>query len=205
MIGFARQSLGYSRLVTILKIVLPLSALVMLSLVFLLARTIDPTQAISTASIDVEDRARDPRLSGARFAGVTDDGAALTILTDTARSDPDGALRLDVRGLNMQIEARDGITLNAQAARGNIDRGDGRFSMSGGLSIQVSPGYRLSSTELRGQLDRTEIVAPDAVHGRAPAGQISAGSMRMTAQTQDEGRYLLVFDGGVRLLYTPEN
>ena len=107
----------YSRTVGILKVVLPLTALVLLSLVFLTARTIDPRLAITTAEIDVEDRARDPRLSGARFAGVTEDGAALTIVAETARSDPHAALKLDVTGLTLHLEGQSGEDLMAEAAR----------------------------------------------------------------------------------------
>ena len=198
-----RRRSGPSRLIGVLKVVLPLTALVLLSLVFLLARTIDPTQAIATAEIDVQDRARDPRLSGARFAGVTEDGAALTIRAESARSDPSGAMRLTVTGLELVLEGDGGETFEARAARGVIDRGLGRFEMSGGLEIITTPGYRLTTQRLTGLLDSTLVQAPMAVSGRAPAGDITAGRMEMHADSTTGTGYQLVFAGGVRLNYLP--
>jgi Uncharacterized protein conserved in bacteria len=191
--------------VGILKVVLPLTALILLSLVFLLARTVDPSQAITNAEIDVEDRARDPRLSGARFAGVTEDGAALTIVAETARSDPGATMRLDVTGLDLRLEGEDGETLHATAERGIIDRGRGTFEMDGGLDLRVSPGYSLTTERIAGLLDTTRVRAPGAVSGTAPAGTLSAGNMEMRTDSGDRTGYLLVFGGGVRLNYLPEN
>jgi len=199
------QPSRYSRIVAILKVVLPLTALVLLSLVFLLARTIDPTRGIPMAEIDVEDRARDPRLSGARFAGVTEDGAALTIQTETARSDQAAALRLEVTGLDLRLEGMNGEDLFARAESGVLDRGTGRFEMTGGLEIVTTPGYRLSSDLLTGLLDSTRIESPGPVTGSAPAGEISAGNMIMRTNSNDGAGYMLVFGGGVRLLYPPDN
>jgi len=199
----SRQRGGPSRLVGVLKVVMPLTALVLLSLVFLLARTIDPTQAIATAEIDVEERARDPRLSGARYAGVTEDGAALGIRAETARSDPTGAMRLTVTGLELSLQGADGEDFEARSARGVIDRGLGRFEMSGGLEIVATPGYRLTTQRLTGLLDSTLMHAPMAVSGQAPAGEITAGRMELRAESAPGTGYRLVFAGGVRLNYLP--
>lgn len=199
------QPSRYSRLVAILKVVLPLTALVLLSLVFLVARTIDPTQAIPLAEIDVEDRARDPRLSGARFAGVTDDGAALTIKTETARADQAVALRMEVTGLDLRLEGLNGEDFFARAQTGVLDRGTGRFEMSGGLEISTTPGYRLSSARLTGLLDSTRIESPGPISGAAPAGEITAGTMAMRTDSSGGAGYRLVFGGGVRLLYRTDN
>ena len=195
----------HSRVVGILNVVLPITALVLLSLVFLLARTVDPRAAISNAEIDVEDRARDPRLSGARFAGVTEDGAALTIVAETARSDVTAAMRLEVTGLDLLLESETGGTVHAAAAEGIIDRGRGTFSLDGGLDFSAAPGYRLATEQLTGLLDSTSLRAPGPLTGSAPAGQISAGSMELRAGDAGSGGYVLVFGSGVRLNYQPEN
>ena len=195
----------YSKLVSILKVVLPLAALILLSLVFMLARTVDPSEAISNAEIDVEERARDPRLSGAHFAGVTDDGAALTIRAETARTDQDATVRFEVTGLSLLIEGADGERMEAQAEAGVIDRGNGTFVMRGGLELSVTPGYSLQTQRLSGLLDTTLIRAPSEVSGTAPAGTITAGRMELHGDSGDGTGYVLVFGGGVRLNYQPEN
>ena len=195
------RRIAYSRIVGILKIALPLVALVLLSLVFLLARTVDLTQAVRYATVDVQDLARDPRLSGARFAGVTTDGAALTIQSETARSDPGGALRLNVTGLQLRIENDAGLVVAAQAESGAIDRARGVFEMSGGLRVQTAQGYDLHTERVLGALDRTRLIADRGISGAAPAGVLQAGRMEIIPDPDDAGGYVLVFRDGVRLNY----
>ncbi len=60
---------------------MPLAALAILSTLFLVARTIDPSDAIKFTDLDVEDRLRDPRMTAPTYAGVTSDGA----VTDRGR------------------------------------------------------------------------------------------------------------------------
>lgn len=194
---------GYSGVVGVLKLVLPLTALVLLSLVFLLAETIDPMRGISSAGIDVADRARDPRLSGARYAGVTADGAALTINAQTARTDPNAVLRLDIQGLELSVSGGEGEGLRARAEQGELDRAGQTFDMSGGIEISAAPGYLLNTDRLTGSLEQTRIEAPGRVHGQAPAGDIEAGNLTLIADSASETGYRLVFGGGVRLLYQP--
>lgn len=193
----------HSRVVGFLKIALPLIALVLLSMVFLLAETVDHSQAIRSATVDVEDLARDPRLSGARFAGVTEDGAALTIRAETVRSDPAATMRLNVSGLALAIDGQSDETFRVRAAEGVVDRGSGTFSMQGALEIEATPGYRLRADSLFGLLDNTLVEVHGAITGEAPAGLISAGNMVLRANSGAETGYTLVFGGGVRLIYQP--
>lgn len=198
------QLSGYSRFIGWMRLLLPLAALVLLSMVFLLARAVDPERALSEAPIDVEERARDPRISGVRFAGMTDDGAALRLVTETARSDPQAVLRFEVTGLEVSLEGQSGEGFLARAESGALDRGAGTFEMDGGVHIEASPGYRLMTASVNGALDRTLIEVPGTLSGAAPAGLIEAGHMRIRSQPGDESRYSLVFGGGVRLVYMPE-
>lgn len=193
----------YSRMIGLLKLVLPLVALVLMSMVFLLARPVDPSRAIEMAEIDVEERARDPRISGARFAGVTNDGAALRILTESARTDPLAMLRFQVTGLELHLEGPHGESVQARAASGAIDRGLGTFTMDGQVEISASPGYRLQTRGITGFLDTTRIEVPGMLTGTAPAGEITAGNLLVDTVRQDPATYKLVFSGGVRLIYQP--
>ena len=81
----------HSALVGWLKIVLPLTALGLLSTLFLVSRTIDPSDAIPFATVDIEDRIRQPRLTLPTWAGVTDDGSAMTVTATEARPLPGGS------------------------------------------------------------------------------------------------------------------
>ena len=195
--------LDRSTVVAALKLILPLGALGLLSMVFLLASPVDPTRAVETAEIDVADRARDPRLSAARFAGVTDDGTAIRLEAGAARSDPGAALRFQVEGLVLRLDGSDGRTLTARADSGLIDRAAGRFTMQGDLRIAQGDGIELSARSASGMLDRTRIEAEGPVLGRMQGAELQAGRLIVTARPAEPGRLQLVFRQGVRLIYQP--
>ena len=210
MATLAARLIDRSRIVAAAKLILPLTALGLMSMVFLLADPVDPGRAIETAGIDVADRARDPRLSAARFAGVTDDGGALRIEAVTARSDPDATLRFQVEGFGLWLDRAGQGSLTARALDGLIDRGRGEFRMDGEIRITADPGYDLTAARIHGQLDRTLIRVEGPITGQAPAGRITAGSLTVTAPApgHDAGQHAnagnrLVFRGGVHLIYHP--
>jgi lipopolysaccharide export system protein LptC len=202
-----RGLLDRSRVVGALRLLLPLTALGLLSMVFLLASPIDPSRAIDQAPIDVQDRARDPRLSAARFAGVTDDGTAIRIEAGAARSDPGATLRFQVQDFGLWLDPSDatapGDGLSARSDTGQIDRGQGRFQMAGSIRLTADPGYDLTAARIDGLLDRTRIEIAGPVAGTAPAGEIRAGSLLVQAANTESGSYRLVFRDGVRLIYQP--
>ena len=78
----------YSRVIAWLKILLPLVALGILSILFLVARTIDPAQNLPFADVDIAEITRDQRVSRPNFSAVTADGAAITLSASTARPVP---------------------------------------------------------------------------------------------------------------------
>ena len=84
----------HSRMVFLLKVILPLAALAILSTLFLISRTIDPSAAIPYATVDVADRIREPRMTAPAYAGVTADGASLTVTADQASPDTGAASAL---------------------------------------------------------------------------------------------------------------
>lgn len=192
----------HSRLVAWAKVLLPLTALVSLSLLFLLARTINPEDAIPYAQVDVEERIREPRVTAPAYAGVTADGAALTIRAAEARPGAEGsenaASATAVDGL---LETPDGGTAHLTANAARLDEVAGRMLFSGGVTVETSTGYTVTMPEAATALTRTEIESGgDEVTAKGPPGDLRADHMRLTEQA---GGYLLVFNGSVRLIYQP--
>ena len=197
-----RAWIGHSQLVRTVKLVLPLAALAILSTLFLLPRPVDPTRAIPLFGIDIEDLARDPRVTTASYAGVLDDGGALTVTAATLRTDQDGFSRLNATGLDMQLDTPDGARLELRADSGRIDQGTDLLTLRGNVVLADATGYRLRTEHLTVALDRTWLSATTPVAGEAPAGRLNAGGMELTRG--DDGAHLLVFTGGVELVYRPD-
>lgn len=189
----------HSRLVGFLKITLPLAALALLSTLFLLSRQIDPDAAIPYAEVDIAERVREPRVTLPAWAGVTSDGAALTVAAEEARpAAQDGDAT--ARGVRALLDLRRGGKAELVAAEGRIDRAASQLLLSGDVVISSTTGWRIATDRLAVALDRTRIEAPGAVTATGPAGDLTAGSMLLSA-TSVPGDYAMVFNGGVRLVY----
>ena len=204
-----RRDNPYSRFVAWAKIVLPLAALALLSTVFLLARNIDPTQAIPFAEIDVEELAREQRISAPNYAGVTEDGAAISVTASTARPDPDSPERVDATDLEAELITATGARYQLSSQRGEIDSGADMAYLQGGVVVTTSSGYRITSDAMSTSLSRTLLESEGPVQADGPAGRLDAGSMSLAplpdAEGDDSANHLLVFNKGAKLVYTPSD
>lgn len=193
---------AHTRVVGWLKVALPLIALALLSTLFLLADRIDPEDALPYAEIDVEGLAREPRMTAPTYAGTTDDGAALTLTADEARPAAEGAAA-EAQGLQLDLLTPDGASTNLRAATAVMDDTTREIVLSGGVTVVTSTGYRLETAELAAKLDRSGLESRAPVTATGPAGDISAARVTLRQDNLTPGTYLLVFNGGVRLVYRP--
>jgi lipopolysaccharide export system protein LptC len=191
---------GYSRMVAWMKILLPLLALAILSTLFLVSRTIDPTQSIPYADVDVEGLARDQRIGAPAYSGMTEDGAAIRIAAERARPE-DGGKRMIAIAPSARIDLPGGRSITIAAAAGSIDQTSGIAALEGHAVIASSDGYRVETDSLTARLDRTGMDSGGPVTGTAPFGDLTAGKL-VLVQSADGG-YVLRFEGGVKLIYRP--
>jgi len=192
----------HSRMVGWLKVALPLAALAILSTLFLLSDRIDPTDAIPYAKVDVEALANDPRMSAPAYAGTTEDGAGITLSAVSARPAA-GENDASAEGVAALMETPDGQKIAIAAAAAALDQAAGKLDLTGGVTLETETGYRLETEGLAARLDRTDVSSTAPVTVTAPMGDIRADGFTLTQDPADPGAYLLVFKGGVRLLYQP--
>ena len=192
----------HSRVVFWLKIVLPLLALVILSTLFLFSRRIDTDAALPYAEVDVEDLARNQRLTAPEYSGVTTDGAAIMIRAGVARPGAGGDAAT-AEAVSATIETPAGLRITLDAGQGALDDAAGRLILAGGVEIVTSSGYRVTAPRLDGALDRTELHSGGAVRAEAPFGAIDAGGLQIRHEDAGIPAYLMVFSDGVKLRYQP--
>jgi len=192
----------HTRLVGWLKVALPLTALAILSTLFLVARRIDPEAALPYAEVDVEDLAREPRMTAPTYAGTTEDGAALTLSASEARPEADGA-PAKAAGLRLELATPDGGRMDLLAAEAVMEDAARQLLLSGGVTLTTSSGYRLETAEVAAKLDRTGLESRTPVLATGPAGEIRADGMSLRQDNLTPGAYVLAFKGNVRLVYQP--
>jgi lipopolysaccharide export system protein LptC len=195
----------HSRLVFWLKILLPFVALVLLSTLFLFSRSVSPEDAVPYAEVDVADRLRAPRITAPDFSGMTSDGAALALKADEVRlatdeGDNPGAINT----MSGVLDTPDGGHTTLTAATAVLDRAANSMQLGGGVQIVNALGYVIDATGLSVALDRTRLDSTDGpITADGPAGTIIAGSMHLGLADPVSQTYLLVFNGGVRMIYRP--
>lgn len=206
----------HSRVVGWLKVGLPLSALALLSTLFLLADRIDPDAALPYAEVDLDALVNDPRMTSPTYAGTTLDGTSITVSAKSAR--PATATRTAAaEDVTAQMIMPGGGSTDLTAATAKLDTAAGELRLSGGVRIVSSAGYEITSPEVTTSLDRALTQGSGPVVALGPSGRIEAQSFSLsqpkpgetTGQTAEQttqaaqSPYLLVFSGGVKLIYQP--
>lgn len=185
-----------------LKILLPLAALALLSTTFLLSRDADPASKVPiTGSTDPDGVLRE-QVTDPYFAGTTNSGGSLTMIASSARPVP-GSDEVEAETLDATIVLKDGSEIVLKAPRANLSDKRDDAQLTGGVSIYSSTGYTLTTDSLNAMLSRVEVESLGRVEGAGPAGQLTAGRMRITSgETGDDVQ--LLFTDGVTMIYDPK-
>lgn len=190
-----------SGLVAWLKVLLPLAALGALSTLFLVSRTIDPEDAIPYATVDVEDRIREPRMTAPTWSGVLADGASLTVTAEEAR--PDAATGASAARVRADLATPDGRRTRIEAATVAVDPAERRMTLGGGVRIESGADLVIETAGLVADLTRTGLVSTGPVAARGAVGLLEAGRMALTRAPGNPPAYAIRFSDGVRVVYGP--
>lgn len=197
-----------TRIVRWLRVLLPLMALAILSMLFLLSPRSDTEPRIPYADVDAEAMANDPRFVAPRYSAVTDDGAELSLRAAQA-APVDGNSSGTASNVMLDWVRPDGLRATLTAPDAVIDRGVIR--LRGGVRMATSTGWTLTSDRVDAATDRSDLSATDTVRAESPFGRITADRMQLlpqggagTVDAHADRGAILNFSGRVRLLYQPQ-
>lgn len=193
----------HSRLVAWMKILLPLAALGLLSTLFLISETIDPSQSLPTATIDLASRAEKQGATNTTFAGVTRRGDEVTVKTATATPNSENPQLIEALNVTAQFLLISGGTLDVVSDSGDLHHGDLTATLEGNVNITSTTGFVVDTARLDARLDELYAETPGSVSGTGPPGDLVAGRMIVTQNPETEAAYLR-FTDGVKLIYRPQ-
>ena len=192
----------YSQVVSYVKIVLPIIAIGILSTLFLLSRTPDPERAIPFANVDLEELAREQRLGSPRYAGTTNAGREVVVVAETA-APVDGQLDLiSVDTLDARIELDDTRFVDITSLQAVINLETNIADLTTDVEVADSTGYTLDTENLLVNFREFAMSSPTDVVVEGPGFHLEAGSMDLSGA---EGAQVLIFNGGVKVLYQLDN
>lgn len=200
----SRSDNRYSRFISWLKVLLPVSALALLSTMFMISKAVDPTTALSYARVNLSALNGDQRIDNPRFSSVTKDGAAISFSARSAVPDREKTNVFSADILTAIIEMPEGGSVNIDAAKALIDGSSNLVDLSGGVTLVTSTDYEIATDGMVTALDVTFAKTNGPVEAQGPLGKISAGMVELERQANDPPAYLLVFKNGVKLVYEPQ-
>ncbi len=192
---------AHTRFVTMAKIVLPLVALALFATMFLIARRIDPYER--PPDPDIIGAASEARIGSPEFSGVTADGTVVSLAAEVARPDQSHPGRMTAQSVDARFEIPGGSTVEATSGSAAVDSAARQVDLTGDVVFTTSTGYRVESPGLTAELGVARIETTGAVTADGPPGRLEAGLATITQDPDDPSAYVLVFNGGVRLVYEP--
>nr|WP_174825545.1 MULTISPECIES: LPS export ABC transporter periplasmic protein LptC [unclassified Ruegeria] len=189
-------------MVQFLKVLLPLAAIVLLSTVFLLSRSIETNVSVPFAQNDIDERLAQQVVTQPNYQGTTRKGEDVHIEATQATQGNETATPTasEFRG---RFGLLSGGTILLDSNSGLIRPDEGTATFVGDVVITTADGLQVTTDLLNTSLDEIRGDTPGQVNGTGPIGNFSAGRMTFGTEKKD-GPVHIVFTDGVKLIYEPE-
>ncbi|MEO0429634.1 MAG: LPS export ABC transporter periplasmic protein LptC [Pseudomonadota bacterium] len=193
----------YTRFVRVLRVALPIAALGAIAAIFIAGRERAGIDDLLSAE-EIARLGAGLRLDEPRFAGTTDDGDPFTIRARTATPDGPLAQEIALDAPTGKLALANGQVLEAVATDGMMYRDEERLTLSGGVEITTSDGYRFNAPNLTLHLATKGAEANGRILGTGPQGSIEADKLTISGAEAGLSGARLYFEGSVRVLFTPD-
>ena len=197
----ARGEGTYSRVVALLKVVLPIVALALLSTLFLFSRSREPSMSMPFSDALGAGEIASQQLGAPSFSGTTRRGDMLTMTAARAVPQGDGEIAAD--DLSARLILSDGSEIRLAAPIAVLREQSEDVKLTGGVQIDSSTGYVLTTEGLVASVSETSARTLGPVRGNGPLGTLEAGALEIAPGEGGEDVQLR-FTGGVKLVYDPQ-
>lgn len=189
-----------SRIVAFLRILLPLTALAILSTLFLFSERKEPGRNLPYSEVTAENIDQRPAVSQPTYAGVATDGTEIEMTANSAT--PGGSSgHSSVDQVNVTLRNPEGGTAHLVAGSGEME-GE-VIRLGDGAKMTTSTGWQLTSKEFVAHTEAGSVVSKDPVEAIAPFGTLNAAEMELRTLQYGSKQHVLDLKGGVRMLYQP--
>lgn len=198
----------YSRTVRWLKIGLPLLALAILTSLFLIPRDQGFDGGLIYSTADLIALGEGMTVSNPRFTGATDAGEPFIVSAASATPDGPDPTEVALSAPRAEIDQAE-RSVSLQAAAGMMHPRDGRIALDGGVRLETTDGYLVTTEAVSADVKGGTLTAPGAVRAVSPHGVIEAGSFRAIREESQKDAASpgagtkFWFEDGVKVTYDP--
>jgi len=190
-------------MVRTLKVVLPLVAILLLGMMFMMTKNVPELTEIPFASGALKERSKSEQVAEPNYMGMTKEGDMLNVFAETLKPKNEEMSDLLAMRPKSEIITKEGRMIQLASNSGLLYDDKGLFSMEGAVEIVTSDGYQLNAEKVDVKLDQTWAFAYGPVNGVGPSGTLSAGSLEIKRSPETDA-LKLYFKGRVKVLYTRE-
>lgn len=197
---------GYTRFITITKVVLPLIAIGLLGTVFLFTTddSLEGGFSFSKAELDSLESGMQivkPRMFGSNANGDVYNFVAAALLPDSLTPS-----LVEAQNISGEIHYQTGGTVQLSADKAEFMLEGNQIRLSGGMLVVMADGARVTGEGLLAQLDTGKLTSNGAISATSPLGDIQAGNFRVELIDVDgEEKQMLWFENGVKVSFRPES
>ena len=188
-------------MVRTLKVVLPLVAILLLGMMFMMTKNVPELTEIPFASGALKERSKSEQVAEPNYMGMTKEGDMLNVVAETLTAQNKEMSDLFVIRPKLEITTKEGRIIYLVADSGLLQNGSDLLSMEGAVEITTSDGFQLNAQKVDVMLDQTWAFATGPVNGVGPSGTLNAGSLEIKRSFETDALEYH-FKGRVKVLYT---
>lgn len=189
---------SYSRVVRLLKIALPLSALAILLTMVLFSVLHKPDGSVAVTYSTKELEEGKIIMNEPRFVGADPDGQTFEVTASRAFQDTVFTERISLEEIVADVTLESGLGLHIAAALGEIDTKNELLALTGPIVLESSDGYRIATDEVKVDLAQGQLTGRKPIEAKGPFGTITADGFEV-----NRGDKRLRFIGNVRMKINP--
>jgi len=190
-----RGGRGHSVLVGILKLLLPLLAVVLIGLVIMWPTIEEQVEAGPGPDTPEYQASGEAQIINPRFTGLDDEGRPFEIEGDLAYQDINDPELIDLDNLRGTITLSEGETARVESQFGHFDRTKGRVELRGNVVVSHDQGAVFRTEEIMVDINANEVWGDQPVEAISDEATVNATGF----EVQDGGA-TIVFRGPARMV-----
>ncbi len=196
-----RSLLRYTRIVRLLRWLLPLCALALAAFLLMWPtfNIIELPDVIPISGLE-QPTAERSTMTNVRFLGTDSDGRPFTINAERAWHDSERGEKVFLEGVSGSITVGDGEWTSLRADGGYFEQKSQVLTLESSVQVSSSSGYRLESERVLIDLEKGMARSDAMVKGTGPSGDLEAEGFEVS----DHGGKF-TFSGDVEILLNPED
>lgn len=194
-----RHTPGYTRFVNLMKMLLPLVALVLISLVLVWPHLKPATNKFKIGIAALKTQfTKDANMTNPRYVGTDKNHRPYSITADIAKNLSKNSGDVEMEMPKADITLKDGSWLVLTAKEGIFNRDAKMLELKGSVNMFHDSGYEFRTAKLYVDLDTSTATSKDPVQGQGPFGTLKSQGFRIVNKAQT-----IFFTGKTKMVIYP--